>query len=223
MFGKVRLAPKNALTIPRLELMAAVIGKRSALFVASLLDVKLTSITLWTDATTILQWYESSEILQPFIQNRINELRETKNITLRYVPTQDNPADCASRGKIPALLIGCELWWKGPAWLCHDRLWPVPPPNGNICSSKDEIHVHVLAIGVKVIEPLMTDGIEIKLASWNAHVRAMRNVIKASCLLGKLPFHISEMQAFCLGENLLIVELQLKYFQKEYNILRKGR
>ena len=40
----------------------------------------------------------------------------------RHVPTQENPADCASRGLSPRELRDHHLWWTGPPWLAADPI-----------------------------------------------------------------------------------------------------
>ena len=43
----------------------------------------------------------------------------------RYVPTNCNPADIASKGTSPRDLILFELWWNGPTWLIQPPSeWP---------------------------------------------------------------------------------------------------
>ena len=50
--------------------------------------------------------------------NRVAVIQNLSNVNdWRYVPTKDNPADCASRGLMPEQLVNYELWWKGPQWL----------------------------------------------------------------------------------------------------------
>ena len=50
------------------------------------------------------------------------------------VPTEDNPADMATRGKTPTEL-SISIWWKGPYWLqSHETDWPdwkPPVPSGD--------------------------------------------------------------------------------------------
>ncbi len=44
----------------------------------------------------------------------------------RYVATDVNPADLASRGVFPQELTEKELWWKGPPWLSESSVsWPI--------------------------------------------------------------------------------------------------
>ena len=39
----------------------------------------------------------------------------------KFVPTEDNPADCASRGNSADKLPNLQFWWKGPNWLRQDE------------------------------------------------------------------------------------------------------
>ncbi|XP_041633403.1 uncharacterized protein [Drosophila kikkawai] len=56
----------------------------------------------------------TAEILNDFPRSCWNHLR-----------TEDNPADCASRGLHPSKLLEHRLWWKGPSWLATPPSdWP---------------------------------------------------------------------------------------------------
>ncbi|XP_011858727.1 PREDICTED: uncharacterized protein LOC105556251, partial [Vollenhovia emeryi] len=54
----------------------------------------------------------------------------------RHVPTEDNPADCASRGMLGNEILEHSLWWHGPSWLhfeadkwpCRDTCTPPSAP-----------------------------------------------------------------------------------------------
>lgn len=99
IFAKARIAPLIKRSIPQLELLATLVGKRAVTFVRNSLDITISRTILWTDATTVLQWLHSTSVQPQFIQNRLIELRNGTEITFRYVPTKDNPADILSRGQ----------------------------------------------------------------------------------------------------------------------------
>lgn len=43
----------------------------------------------------------------------------------RYVKTEENPADIATKGAAPEVLENYQLWWKGPEWLTEPpEKWP---------------------------------------------------------------------------------------------------
>uniref|UniRef100_A0A1I8BC50 DUF5641 domain-containing protein n=1 Tax=Meloidogyne hapla TaxID=6305 RepID=A0A1I8BC50_MELHA len=125
IFSKTKIKPitkrENQLTIPRLELIAAVLGSKSLIFVNKHLNnLKLNPIlNLWTDSSAVLAWLNSTtEVRDVFVQNRLNSIRSLKNLRVRHLPGSDNPADLGSRG-IGSLqeLSSTNIWWKGPTWL----------------------------------------------------------------------------------------------------------
>ena len=54
----------------------------------------------------------------------LKEIKSLEGVTFRYIPSQENPADLATRGKSPAELAS-SLWWNGPTSLCEPQSqWP---------------------------------------------------------------------------------------------------
>ena len=88
--SKTRVAPLQSISIPRLELMAAVLGKRLVLSIAEVLDIDKEFITFWTDSTSVIWWVRGhSRQYKPFIANRIGEIQASTNPDKwRYVPTK---------------------------------------------------------------------------------------------------------------------------------------
>ena len=54
--SKTRVAPLQSISIPRLELMAAVLGRGLALSIVGILDIDKEFITFWTDNTSVIWW-----------------------------------------------------------------------------------------------------------------------------------------------------------------------
>ncbi|KAH7718166.1 Pao retrotransposon peptidase family protein [Aphelenchoides avenae] len=133
IFSRSRLKALNTnLTIPRLELMAATLGARLVDFLQKQLTTKVSNITLWTDSQVVFFWIQSKEKQPVFVENRLREIRILKglhNICIKYVPTEDNPADVLSRGISASKLQEHQLWWKGPRFLGQSDVttWPVQP------------------------------------------------------------------------------------------------
>lgn len=123
LFAKARAAPKNASTIPRLELIAATIGARLISFLREHYSHP-TPTYLWTDSKCVLVWLLRRKILPTFVENRVREIHNVKEVTYKYVPTEDNPADIGSRGATFKDLH-TSIWWSGPPWLVSDPShWP---------------------------------------------------------------------------------------------------
>ena len=134
--SKTKVAPLQSLSIPRLELMAAILGKRLALSIAEILSIDREFITFWTDSTSVLWWVKGySRQIKPFIANRIGEIQTSTNPDKwRYVPTKQNPADHLTRGTTLTELSQLKIWWEGPIFLSEDKSnWPqletVPKPS----------------------------------------------------------------------------------------------
>jgi hypothetical protein len=128
VMSKSRLTPiSNPLTIPRAELMAALLGSRLIDFVYTSLAQQLTisNCTLWSDSQIVLHWLQSDKKLPCFVNNRVTEIKANPVISeFKYCPTADNPADLISRGLDASKLSGNTLWWHGPHWLKLGD-WPI--------------------------------------------------------------------------------------------------
>lgn len=149
VMSKSRLTPlkdMENLHIPRLELLGYLIGARLIAYVTKALNLKITRHILWTDSTTVLNWMNTNKLLPPFITRRVTEIKENKEIEFRYVNTQENPADAATRMEGMKKLV---LWQRGPDFLRKDeKFWPT-----NTHHQDQPKSIQVLAVGEGLIEP----------------------------------------------------------------------
>uniref|UniRef100_A0A1I7WCU0 Pao retrotransposon peptidase family protein n=1 Tax=Heterorhabditis bacteriophora TaxID=37862 RepID=A0A1I7WCU0_HETBA len=139
--SKNRLCPIKGMTIPKLELMALVIGARVIRFLLDQLDCTINSIFIWSDSSCALQWLNSSKDLTVFIKNR----KVPEHTVFGHLSSPDNPADIISRGSTPYELINSKLWWEGPPWLQSDTtLWPnnISFTLSDIADKNDETKEH---------------------------------------------------------------------------------
>lgn len=125
VFSKTRLAPIKDISIPRLKLLAAVIGTRCLKFVQKEMKLNIDSKHIWLGSQCVLCWIDSKKPLKTFVENRVKEIKEQKDISFHYIPTKENPADIASRGTSTIELQRNKLWWNGPDWLIKPIEWPV--------------------------------------------------------------------------------------------------
>lgn len=117
LFSETRLAPLKKMTIPRLELLAVLIGVRCVKFVESQLKIQVEGIDLFTDSQCVLKWLRSQKDLSVFVRNRVKEINSHGDITFHYVKSNENRADIATRGTDIHSLSENRLWWHGPIWL----------------------------------------------------------------------------------------------------------
>ena len=78
VFSKACVATTKQLSIPRLELLAVVIGTRCLNYVTEQLQLPVADQTLWTDSQCVLHWMKSRKPLPVFVQNRLKEISHTK-------------------------------------------------------------------------------------------------------------------------------------------------
>lgn len=117
---KNRVAPKKKLTIPRLELMGALLLSRlMAVVVAFLKHLKFEKILYYCDSMNVLYWIRSEHRMWcVFVACRIKEINALSNfMDWIYVRTDLNPADIATRGLTPEELVDNKFYFEGPEFV----------------------------------------------------------------------------------------------------------
>ena len=128
VMGKARVAPAKVTTIPRLELSAAVIAVRTSDLLKKELEIDCLQEFFWTDSMVVLGYINNeARRFHVFVANRVERIKQsTESAQWRYVASEDNPADHASRGLTAELLVASN-WFTGP-----DFLWRKELPSGVI-------------------------------------------------------------------------------------------
>ncbi|GBO11561.1 hypothetical protein AVEN_263180-1 [Araneus ventricosus] len=122
LISKSRVVPLKFVTIPRLELCAAVLLSKLMRRVLRSLKLEVSKTYFWTDSTIVLVMVGKEMQRSALVANRISIIR---NLAVaeqcNHVPSKQNPADLISRGMDPFKLQLCELCWS-PSFLLQPEL-----------------------------------------------------------------------------------------------------
>ena len=131
--SKSKIAPKNRLTIPRLELNGAVLSKRLKEFMISEVDLEFENVYHLVDSSTVLGYvHKEDSKLKPFEGIRVSEVQTAgKFVNGRlfhwsWIEGENNPADWATKPRTVSDLVSDGFWQRGPAFLRQEyETWPI--------------------------------------------------------------------------------------------------
>ena len=112
VMSKSRVAPTKTMSLPRLELLAAVTNARLLKFVEESLTLKMDRVVCCTDSIVTLKWIRVSSCpWKTFLANRVAEIQSTWDPQhWRQCPVEDNPADLLTCGLHAKVLAVNKLW-----------------------------------------------------------------------------------------------------------------
>lgn len=214
--GKSRVAPLKVISVPRLELQAAVLACRLASTVVKEQGLLISSRYLWSDSKTVLKWIHSDpRDFQKFVSHRLAEIdQKSKTSEWRWVPSADNPADEATKMHWPT---NCKLWFTGPPFLHLSKdQWPVNEYDMTCDSDLERVEkVHV----IRQYEPLIK--IE-RFSTWIRAVRATARVLAFVSVCRKKQSEPLTVNNTRDAEAFLIKQSQAETYSEELKLLSAG-
>ncbi|KAJ8347082.1 hypothetical protein SKAU_G00284830 [Synaphobranchus kaupii] len=130
VMARSRVAPKRQLSMPRLELCAALTGAQLAKVLLTEFTLQIRQTTMWSDSTTVLGWIKSESYqYKVFVGTRVADIQELTGVeNWRYVNTHQNPADDITRGRTLFDLSQPNRWSQELGFLHQSPdHWPVNP------------------------------------------------------------------------------------------------
>lgn len=117
--AKSKVAPQTKCTLPRLELLAAVLLARLGTIIHTTLNINISKTRYYSDSTIVLSWLRiDPSQLKTFVTNRVAKITELADVNdWRHVASSFNAADVISRDITPWELRELKIWWYGPEFL----------------------------------------------------------------------------------------------------------
>lgn len=219
--SKTRVTPQKLVSMPRLELQAAVLGVRLAKFVMNEHRIKFCERKFWCDSKTVLSWLRRDQsMFKQFVAFRIGEILEDSDIAeWNYVPSKDNVADYGTKWKsIPSSEIHSK-WFKGPQFLNEpESNWNqescslVENAEENIC----EVFVHQCGSLFQIVDPT-------RFSKWYRMVRSTAYVWRfIQRTRAKIKnHHTLEKSELEKAENILYRQAQYDAYCEDISLMEK--
>ena len=143
LMAKSRVPPIKPISIPRMELTAAVVSVNVTTMLKSELDYENLKSVYYTDSEVVIGYINNeARRFHVYVGKRVQYIRDRSNPEQwHHVPGKDNPADEASRSLTASQLLKNTRWFRGPEFL-----WKTNVPLRN----------------VRQIRQLATDDVEVK-------------------------------------------------------------
>ena len=119
LMAKSRVTPLKPISIPRLELTAAVISVNVAAMLKSELDIDNIECYYYTDSEIVIGYINNdARRFHVYVGNRVQHIRDRSSPEdWFHVPGKENPADEVSCGLTAKELIRSNRWFNGPEFL----------------------------------------------------------------------------------------------------------
>ncbi|KAK7104060.1 uncharacterized protein [Littorina saxatilis] len=175
--AKARVAPKKIVSIPRLELAAAVVAAEVGHAIKQELSYTISEEFFWTDSRVVLGYINNeARRFHVFVANRVQKIRNLSDPSQwHYVPSEDNPADHASRGLRAAELMHSK-WFSGPKFLWETKL-SLPSATSSALKPEDPEVRTALTTQTTSCAVDLDDRLS-RFSSWNVAARVMTRILR---------------------------------------------
>lgn len=180
VFAQAKLAPKQATTIPRLELCGAVLSTQAVKRILKELRSTIDEIIFYTDSKVVLGYIQNeSKRFYVYVANRVQIIRAHSHPSQwRYIDSAANPADLTTRS-ITTKHLPNSCWFKGPEFLSTTTFHSTPADHGEFIVHNDpeirpEIAIYTMNLrGAKELNSARFK----RFSKWSSLRRALANLI----------------------------------------------
>ena len=180
LISKSKVAPMKAVTIPRLELQAAVLASQVDVLLRKQLSLELVSSHFWVDSELVLKYIANdSRRFKVFVANRVSAIREsTEPEQWHHIPGSENPADVLTRGQtLDSFDAG--KFYDGPEFIRRYKSeWSLRPTDVMLPVNDPEIKCDITSCVVDVEEIPATDKLLGYFSDWHRLKRAVAWFLK---------------------------------------------
>ncbi|XP_062545514.1 uncharacterized protein LOC134212033 [Armigeres subalbatus] len=222
--AKTKVAPLKPLSIPRLELQAAMIGTRLLDSVLSSLDFQVKKRFLWSDSSTVLSWLRSdSRRYHQFVAFRVGEILTSTSVDeWHYVPSKLNAADKATKWKDGPSFDPRNIWYSAPEFLYKPtEQWPKEPTQKQMDT---EIELRAVFLFHRIMPKPLIDVS--RFSNWHRLLRTAAYVLRAVRLFkgerGSKSDYLSQKELHA-AECLMWRQIQSESYPDESTILQNNQ
>ena len=204
------------MTIPRLELCAAVLAARLSELVKKEIRLPVSDTYFWTDSMTVLRYIQNtSSRYKTFVANRLATIHDLTDVAQwHFVEGRINPADLASRGFMPSENDKLTTWLSGPPFLqtCE---YPTSAPSDHPLQLEEVESKESVMIAAETHHFL--DSFVERCGNWNKVKETTRLILRFVKLIAKRSDKTTNEESFILKR------IQETCFDDDYARLKNNK